>query len=167
MIVRRIKIVILFCICFLLQGNFVYLTAIFGGVPDLLLVLLLTYTFLDETASYDGLVAATAAGLLKDICYGLIVGPTPLIYLATGGLMFYMKRRLNNENGIILFFVTVVATVLSSFGQWLLCVFFTQSWLSFTQVLIHLPGAVFWNFVILLIINTIVKRRRRRSRMMF
>ncbi len=167
MVVRRIKIVIVFLICFLLQGNAVYVLSVFGGVPDLLLVLLLVYTFLDDTPSYDGLIAATAAGFLRDTCYGLIIGPTPLMYLAVGGIMYYMKRRLNNENGIILFVVTTVATVLSTLGRWLLCVIFTQSWMSFSEVLIRLPGSLFWNFIILLIIHSVMNRRRRRSRMMF
>lgn len=167
MIVRRVKIVIFFLICFLLQGNAVYGLSIFGGVPDLLLVLLLIYTFLDDTTSYDGLIAATAAGFLKDTCYGLIIGPAPLMYLVVGGLMYYMRRRLNNENGIVLFFVVAVATVLSVVGQWLLCVLLTQSWLSFTEVLIRLPGSLFWNFIIFYFISSLIIRRRRRLKKMF
>ena len=167
MILRRIKIVVLFLICFLLQGNAVYCFSVGGGVPDLILVLLLVYTFLDETDSFDGLIAGTAAGLLKDICYGLIVGPAPLMYLAVGGLMFYMKKRLNNENGLILFFVTSAATIVSSLGQWILCVLFTQSWLSIFDVAFRLPGAIIWNFVILLAVCSVKKRYFRRLNKMF
>ena len=167
MIVRRIKIVIVFLICFLLQGTVMQSFSVFGGVPDLILVLLTVYIFLDETDSLDGLIAGTTAGLFRDICYGLIVGPAPLMYLAVGGLMFYMKRRLNNENGIILFFMTAAVTAISSAGQWLLSVLFTQSWLSITNILLHMPGAIIWNFVILTVICSVKNRWRRRSKMKY
>lgn len=163
MLLRRIKLVIICLVCFLLQGNVVHYFSIKGGVPDLILLVTLSYTFLDDLDSVDGLVAGVAAGFVKDICYGQIVGTSSLLYLAIGGLMIYMKRHLNNESKIILFFVTVIATVMFVMGQWLLCVVFTQAFPGIVRELIRLPGTLFWNILLMLLISRIYDRRRRRS----
>lgn len=164
MVVRRIKIVICFLLCFLLQGNVAHYFSIAGGVPDFLLVMILNYTFLDDSGSYDGLIAGTVSGFFRDICYGQIVGTTSLLFLLIGGLMFYMRRRLNTESKIILFFVTALSTAVFILGQWVLYVLFTQSWQSFFREVVSIPGALFWNFVLLLVISLLMDRRRRRSR---
>ena len=164
MVARRIKLVVFCVICFLLQGNVAHYFSIRGGVPDFILVFILTYTYLDDTDSPDGLIAGTAAGLFRDICYGQITGTSPLLYLAAGGLMIYMKRRLNNESRIMLFFVTAMATVLTVMGQWLLYAAFTQTLPDILRVLLRLPGTLFWNYLLLMLISHILHRRRRRSR---
>lgn len=167
MVIRRIRIVVFFLLAFLLQGNAVHYFAIKGGVPDLILVLTLIYTFVDDSDFRSSLIAAAAAGLLKDICYGQIAGISSLLYLAAGLLMIYLKRRLNNESRIVLFFVTLTATVLYYGGQCLLFILFTQSVPDLVKEAVSLPGALFWNYVILLVISNVIIKRRRSSRYKF
>ncbi len=167
MVIRRIRIVIFFLLAFLLQGNAVHYFAINGGVPDLILVLTLIYTFVDDADPRDALIAAVAAGLLKDTCYGQITGISSLLYLAAGLLMIYLKRRLNNESRIVFFFVTVLATILFYGGQCILFILFTQTVPDLVKEALSLPVAVFWNSVILLLISNVILKRRRSSRYKF
>ena len=164
MVIRRIRIVIFFLLAFLLQGNAVHYFSINGGVPDLILVLTLVYTFVDDADPRDALIVAAAAGLLKDLCYSQITGISSLLYLAAGLLMIYLKRRLNNESRIIFFFVTVMATVLFYGGQCFLFILFTQTVPDLVKEALSLPGAVFWNYLILLLISNVIIKRRRSSR---
>lgn len=169
MILRRIVMVILFLLAFLFQGNVSHLLSINGGVPEFLLVLTITCVFQEDSPEIarDGLIAGLVFGLFKDICYGQIVGISPLLYLTAGLLMFYFRRRLNNESVLILGLVTLLSTAIFGMGQWLLCMLFTQSMINLTGVLLSLPGAFFWNMVVSLILFYFAKRKRSRSRFFY
>lgn len=86
-------------ICFLLQSTFFQAIALADVVPNLLLVLTVTFAYM--RGRKEGLLIGLACGLLVDFMYGDIIGVCALIYMVTGYI-----------NGILhLFFYRDVLTI--------------------------------------------------------
>ncbi|MDD7408240.1 MAG: rod shape-determining protein MreD [Anaerovoracaceae bacterium] len=156
---RRLITIIISLVCFLLQGNLMHYFSICGGIPNLLLALTLYYTIIDDYRF--GLGCAVAFGFLQDVCYGQLSGSSALLYLAVGGLMLYLGRKVYADNKLVLLLLTALAVFVFSAGSWLIYIVFMQSDLSFLFVLKRVPGTVVWDYIVLFAADVIYNRRHR------
>ena len=87
---------IFFLIAFFIQCSFLNVISIAGYTPNLLLCLVIVFSFLYEEQIY-GLLYGVLFGVFYDICFADVVGPTPIalaIVLWRGGII--------TKNGVML-----------------------------------------------------------------
>ena len=68
---------IFFLIAFFTQNSLLNMVNIGGYTPNLLLCLVVIFSFLYEKDMY-GLVYGAVFGLIYDACYSYVIGPTPI-----------------------------------------------------------------------------------------
>lgn len=68
---------IAFLVAFLIQTSLLNGISIGGYTPNLLLCLVIVFSFLYEEDMY-GVVYGAVFGVLYDVCYNYIIGPTPI-----------------------------------------------------------------------------------------
>ena len=97
-----------FLVAFLAQTSFLNVISIGGYTPNLLLCLVIVFSFLYEDRMY-GIVFGAVFGLLYDICYGLFVGPTPIALVVTAFCIVFAREFANIENIVNLWIVSALS----------------------------------------------------------
>ena len=95
-----LKVGIGFLIAFLMQNSFINLFSIDGHTPNLLLAMVLTLSFVYETEVY-GIAFGAAFGVLYDICWSGVVGPTPIALVVVSFLILFEREYVNRDNRLI------------------------------------------------------------------
>ena len=75
-----------FLVAFLIQTSLLNIISIKGYTPNLLLCLVVVFSFLYEDGLY-GIIFGAVFGLLYDICFSSGRGPTALALVATSGVI--------------------------------------------------------------------------------
>ena len=78
-------------ICFLLQHTLFSALPIFDATPDLVLAFLLILPLYYE--GYQALAFAIVFGILRDICFGVSVGPTAILYFILAGAVTLLRGK--------------------------------------------------------------------------
>jgi rod shape-determining protein MreD len=93
---RRIAIVFIVLICFLLQGTIFHTLSIASISPNLLIIVTSSYGFMG--GKKEGLLVGFFCGLLVDIFYGSVIGLNTLIYMYIGYLNGFFSRIFYEED---------------------------------------------------------------------
>lgn len=118
---RYLKAGATFLVAFLMQGSLLNLISIGGHTPNLLLGLVVINSFLYEKELH-GLLYGAVFGLLYDMCYSDVIGPTPIALVLTAALVILMRYYANVENSISMSVVSVISFVFYYIINWGLCV---------------------------------------------
>ena len=101
---------IFFLIAFFIQCSFLNVISIAGYTPNLLLCLVIVFSFLYEEQIY-GLLYGVLFGVFYDICFADVVGPTP-IALGLVALVIFVLREYANIENIVNMWVTSLLSIL-------------------------------------------------------
>jgi len=108
-----------FLAAFILQTSFLNVINIGGYTPNLLLCLVVVFSFLYENDLY-GVVYGAAFGLLYDLCFSNVTGPAAIALVVVAVLILVFREHTNVENIINMWFISVVSIVVYYFINWLL-----------------------------------------------
>ena len=101
---------IFFLIAFFIQCSFLNVISIAGYTPNLLLCLVIVFSFLYEEQIY-GLLYGVLFGIFYDICFADVVGPTPIALVRVALVIFVLREYANIEN-IVNMWVTSLLSIL-------------------------------------------------------
>ena len=101
---------IFFLIAFFIQCSFLNVISIAGYTPNLLLCLVIVFSFLYEEQIY-GLLYGVLFGVFYDICFADGVGPTPIALVLVALVIFVLREYANIEN-IVNMWVTSLLSIL-------------------------------------------------------
>lgn len=116
---RYWKAAIAFAVAFIMQTSLLNVISIKGYTPNLLLCLVVVFSFLYEEDLY-GLVFGALFGVLYDICFSVVIGPTALALAVTAVFVLFAREYANVENIINLWIVSIVSLVLFYIVSWVL-----------------------------------------------
>ena len=111
---------ITFLIAFLVQTSLLNAISIGGYTPNLLLCLVIVFSFLYEEDIY-GVVYGAAFGVLYDVCYNYIIGPTPIALVLVAVLVLIAREYANIENIINLWTTSLFSVAGYYLVNWCLC----------------------------------------------
>lgn len=159
------KAAVAFTVAFLLQTSLLNVISIAGYTPNLLLCLVIVFSFLYENGLY-GIVFGAAFGLIYDICFSSVLGPTPLALLVCAAVILVVREYANIENIVNLWVVSVVSLVIFYFISWGLFRLGGNPE-SFVYVLKRLPWTGLYSLIVitgiyLVLIREITKHRKDR-----
>ncbi|MFV0516469.1 MAG: rod shape-determining protein MreD [Aminipila sp.] len=148
--------VIIFLIAFLLQGTLLNLFSIFGATPNLVLCLVIIFSFLYE--DNNGLVLGVVFGLLMDLCFTPYMGMNAFAMLIVSLFVSFLRENINKENLVPVLTVSVVATFIFN-----LIYFFLSRCFGSTYSIIYWlklqPLFVIYNLVVVFILYLILIKR--------
>ena len=101
---------IFFLIAFFIQCSFLNVISIAGYTPNLLLCLVIVFSFLYVEQIY-GLLYGVLFGVFYDICFADVVGPTPIALVLVALVIFVLREYANIEN-IVNMWVTSLLSIL-------------------------------------------------------
>lgn len=106
-----------FVVAFLIQTSLLNIISIKGYTPNLLLCLVIVFSFLYEDSLY-GIVLGAGFGLLYDICFSSVLGPTALALVVTSVVILIVREFANIENIVNMWIVAVFSLVIFYFVSW-------------------------------------------------
>ena len=106
-----------FTVAFLIQTSLLNVISIKGYTPNLLLSLVVVFSFLYEDGRY-GIIFGAVFGLLYDICFSSVLGPTPLALLVTSSVILLVREFANIENIANMWIVSALSLVIFYLVNW-------------------------------------------------
>lgn len=157
--------VLLLFSAFILQCSFLNLISVLGTTPNLLLCLVVIFSFLYDDKNY-GIILGVVFGLLYDICYMQFVGISSLGYLIIGLFVIVARELLNRENIASALIITALSTLIYNVFVWIMYAILDSNY-GFLYMLKFQPGYIIYNIVVVAIlyvcaISRVVKHRRDR-----
>ena len=107
---------IIFLIAFILQSTVMNHFGIFQMSPNLILCLVVIFSFLYE--GYHGIIFGLIFGLISDICFAEIIGIASMCNFAVALICIEMKRYLYKESMISVTIVSAVGTIIYALFYW-------------------------------------------------
>ena len=101
---------IFFLIAFFIQCSFLNVISIAGYTPNLLLCLVIVFSFLYEEQIY-GLLYGVLFGVFYDICFADVVGPTPIALVLVALVIFVLREYANIENIVNMWVTSLLSIV--------------------------------------------------------
>ena len=147
---KRKQLFIIYLICFILQITIMHHFTICGTSPDLLLVLVMVFSFFYE--DFNGLAFGILFGILRDICVGPAAGVSSIMFFIIGLGLQLVRFAVYRDNKFILFLVTAVCVSLYYMGCLAIVTVLLEMNISLMSVAVRLPAAIVWNYVTLLIV---------------
>jgi len=150
----------LFTVALLIQTTLMNMFSIYGITPNLLLCLVVIFSFLYNDNIY-GLVLGVIYGLLYDICFSEYVGIAALAFLIISlGIMLF-SIVMNKEALISVIIVAAASTVAYMLIYWSIMAMLGSSY-SFLYMARFLPVSVLYNVAVvaaiyMLMINRVIK----------
>lgn len=146
---------LIFLAMFFLQSTIMNHFAVFHMAPNLILCLVVIFSFLYE--GYHAIIFGILFGLIIDVCYGEIIGVASLSFFAVALTCIEMKRYLYKDSRISVMIVTTVGTAVYSLFFWGI---YKMLGNAFELVyVLKMDGIVLvYNLVVTLIIYQIVSR---------
>ncbi|MBR5517154.1 MAG: rod shape-determining protein MreD [Firmicutes bacterium] len=114
---RYLKAGAAFLVAFLLQGSLLNMFSIAGHTPNLLLALVMMMSFLYEKQMI-GILYGALFGLLYDVCYCDVIGPTAIAFVITAACIMSMRYYANVENIISMSVVSIIAFLIYYGVHW-------------------------------------------------
>ena len=114
---RYWKAAIIFAVAFFIQTSLLNVISIKGYTPNLLLCLVIVFSFLYEDGKY-GIIFGVICGLMYDICFSSVLGPTPLALLCTSVVVLLARESANIENIVNLWILSAVSLVIYYLVSW-------------------------------------------------
>ncbi len=154
----------MFLIAYIIQCTLLNIAAIEGYTPNLLLVCAIVITFLYDEKPY-GLVLGAAFGLLYDIGYGLVTGPTALSLVLVCLLVMAMRHSANIEN-IINMLITGICSIVVYYVTYWMFICITGIRPSLMHSVFTMLFAGVYTLLVLLVVYMILRKKivkRRKS----
>lgn len=107
---------IIFFICFILQSSLMHHFSIFGVAPNLVLCLVIIFSFLYD--SYHGVVFGPIFGLIQDIFFSEIIGVAALSYLLIALISLELNRYFYRESYASVLIASLVGTSCYGLFYW-------------------------------------------------
>lgn len=107
---KYLKAGLAFLVAFLIQPSFLNVISIGGYTPNLLLCLVIIFSFLYEDELY-GVILGAIFGLLYDICYSNVIGPAPIGFVLVAFCIIFAREYANIENIVNMWVVSVLSFV--------------------------------------------------------
>ena len=146
-----------FLAAFLIQTSLLNVIMIKGYTPDLLLCLVIVFSFLYEDEMY-GVIFGAFFGVLYDICYSSVIGPVPIALVIVAILILVFREYANIENVINLWVVSVISIVLYYFLNWVLH-FIGGNPIGIVYVLRDLPWTGLYSLFVITVIYFVLIRK--------
>ncbi|MCI8349427.1 MAG: rod shape-determining protein MreD [Firmicutes bacterium] len=108
---------IIFLIAFLIQPSLLNMINIAGYTPNLLLCLVVIFSFIYEDEMY-GVVYGAAFGVLYDVCYSQVIGPTPIALTVVAICIILAREYANIENIINMWIVSIISFIAYYLMNW-------------------------------------------------
>ena len=140
----------LFLAAFLLQTTLLNVVGLFGVTPNLLLCLVVSFSFLYDEG-YQGLVLGTLFGLIYDICCLPYVGVSALGYMVVAMAVMLINIALNKELVVSILLIAVASTWLYQSLLWGMMALLGSPY-GYVYMLRHLPLQVLYNVAVTLIL---------------
>ena len=154
-----------FLAAFIIQTSFLNVISIGGYTPNLLLCLVIVFSFLYENNMY-GVVYGAVFGLIYDLCFSYVTGPTAIAMAAAAILILVFREYTNVENIINMWFISVVSIVVYYFLNWLL-MFICGNPKGLLFVFSHVPWTGIYSLAVitviyLVLVKTVIRHRKDR-----
>ncbi len=107
---------LIFFIAFILQSTVFNHFGIFGMSPNLILCLVVVFSFLYE--GYHGIVNGLLFGLIIDICFAEIIGIASISLFAVTLVCIELKRYLYKDSMVSITIVSLIASALYPLIYW-------------------------------------------------
>ena len=147
---------IFFIAAFLLQSTLVLNFNIAGITPNFILCMTVLFSFLYK--GNQGLVFGVIFGLLQDIGFSILIGPSAILYFLIALLMSEIRHYLYRDSILNLFFVSIMGTGLYYVIYWLILMIFKSNY-SFIYMIKGLPVLLVFNFIIMVAFYLAVGKR--------
>ncbi len=153
---------IFFLIAFFIQCSFLNVISIAGYTPNLLLCLVIVFSFLYEEQIY-GLLYGVLFGVFYDICFADVVGPTPIALVLVALVIFVLREYANIEN-IVNMGVTSLLSILFYYAlNWALQ-HLAGNPIGLLYVLKTLPWITLYSLSLMTVLYLILLRKMTRHR---
>lgn len=110
---------ITFLVAFILQGSLLNMFSIAGHTPNLLLAFVVILSFLYDKELY-GIIFGAVVGVLYDMCYSYIIGPTPIALVVASICVIAMRYYANVENTVSMSVVSLISFIIYYGVNWCL-----------------------------------------------
>ncbi|MCI8608222.1 MAG: rod shape-determining protein MreD [Firmicutes bacterium] len=114
---RYWKVGLFFLAAFFMQTTLLNVISIYGYTPNLLLSMVILFTFLYEQELY-GIVYGALFGVLYDVIYSNVIGPTPISLVMVAAGILVVREYTNIENIINMWVVSAASIVAYYFMNW-------------------------------------------------
>jgi rod shape-determining protein MreD len=145
-----------FFIGFLLQSTFFLNFNIMGTTPNFILCLTVLFSFLYK--GYQGIVFGIIFGLLQDIGFSILIGPSALVYFSIALIMGEVRHYLHRDSILNIFFASAFGTMLYYASSWVILMVFKGNY-SFLYMAKNLPALFITHFAIMVVFYLIVGKR--------
>jgi len=147
----------LFLIAFIIQTTLMNMISIAGVTPNLLLCLVVIFTFLYDDKNY-GIIFGVIFGLLYDIAFTGHVGIAAFLFLIISLSIMFASVVINKEVILSVIIVIVLSTVAYVFMYWGIMALLGSN-ASFMLMLRFLPIHILYNTIVVLIIYFLMIKR--------
>jgi len=107
---------IIFLAAFILQSTVMNHFRIFGMAPNLILCLVVIFSFLYE--GHHGIIYGIAFGFLSDVCFAPVIGIASISNFAVALICIGLKRYFYKDSRISILIVSVLGTVVYALLYW-------------------------------------------------
>ena len=147
----------LFSAAFIIQTSLMNAFSIYGVTPNLLLCLVVIFSFLFDHNNY-GIVLGVVFGLFYDICFSEYVGIAALAFLIISVGIMLVNVVMNKEAIFSMIIVSAASTTAYTLIYWGIMAMLGSNY-GFLFMLRFLPASVFYNVVIVLLMYFIAIKR--------
>ena len=155
--IKYLQIGAFFLIGFIIQPSLLNLISIGGYTPNLLLGLVILFSFLFEEEVY-GVVYGALFGILNDFMYGSYIGPTPIARVLVAIIILVIREHANIENIVNLWLVSLGGIVLYYIFNWGLNSFAGNP-VGIQVVLSHVPVILIYTLVFITAMYLFLRKR--------
>ncbi len=153
---------IFFLIAFFIQCSFLNVISIAGYTPNLLLCLVIVFSFLYEEQIY-GLLYGAMFGVFYDICFADVVGPTPIALVLVALVIFVLREYANIENIVNMWVTSLLSILLYYALNWSLQ-HLAGNPIGLLYVLKTLPWITLYSLSLMTVLYLILLRKMTRHR---
>ena len=149
-------------IAFLIQPSLLNMINIGGYTPNLLLCLVVIFSFIYEEEMY-GVVFGSLFGVLYDVCYSDVIGPAPIAFLVVAVGIMMAREYVNIENIFNMWIVSILS----------FCTYYLINWglhrlagnpIGIMYVFGKVPWIILYSMVVITMIYLILIRKAVRYR---
>ena len=153
---------LIFLIAFLIQPSLLNMINIGGYTPNLLLCLVVIFSFIYEEEMY-GIVFGSFFGVLYDVCYSDVIGPAPIAFLVVAVGIMMAREYVNIENIFNMWIVSILS----------FCTYYLINWglhrlagnpIGIMYVFGKVPWIILYSMAVITIIYLILIRKAVRYR---
>lgn len=141
---------------YFLQSTVLIHLSVFGTAPNLMLCLILLLSFLYE--GHCGIVLGIFFGLIQDLSFALIIGPSSLTYLLVALIMNELRRYLYRDSVLNILLASLIGTTTYYGINWSILAIFGGTY-RIQNMLLELPILLGYHFIIMVMFYALIGRR--------